>query len=357
MDNRSAAFVASRLASAQGTLKSMTNKSMNGLNAYYDAPVLITGGAGFIGSNLARRLVSLGAKVTVVDNMDAKQGGNKYNLHDIKNNLQIKNRDIRQSHALDELAKRNNFLFNLASQTCHSASMQNPVADAESNISAQLNILESCRRHNNDIKIVFTSTRQVYGRPCYLPVDELHRICPTDINAVHKRAGELYHEMYNKLYGIRSCVLRLTNTYGPGMRIKDDRQNFMGIWFRLLLEGKTINIFGDGQQIRDINYIDDCVDALLLAGASDRSDGNVYNIGGRQPINLHDLARLMIKFTKKGSIKFIPFPEDRKKIDIGDYVSDYSMISNDLHWYPKVHLEQGVQKTVEFYKKHFMRYL
>jgi dTDP-glucose 4,6-dehydratase/UDP-glucose 4-epimerase len=235
-------------------------------------------------------------------------------------------------------------------------SMAHPQTDLDINATAQLSILEACKESNRDIKIVFASTRQLYGKPEYLPVDEKHPISPVDVNGINKLAGEWYHLLYNNVYGIRSCALRLTNTYGPGMRVKDARQTFLGIWIRLLIEEKPIKVFGDGLQLRDFNYVDDCVDALLQAGAHDAAKGKVYNIGSDEVINLKDLAEMLVKLSPNGQYELIPFPPERKVIDIGDYYSDHNLITEELGWNPQVSLQEGLMKTLKYYKEHYTQY-
>lgn len=325
-------------------------------NSYNGKRILITGGIGFIGSNLARRLVELGAHVTVVDSLIPAYGGNLFNIADIRQQLTCNISDVRDPHSMAYLVQDQDFLFNLAGQTSHLDSMMDPQTDLDINATAQLTILEACRKANTGIKLVFASTRQLYGKPDYLPVDEGHPIRPVDVNGINKLAGEWYHLLYNNVYGIRACALRLTNTYGPAMRVKDARQTFLGIWVKLLIEGKPIKVFGDGKQLRDFNYVDDCVDALLLAGASDAANGKVYNLGSREVINLGDLAELMVNLGYGGKHELVPFPTDRKAIDIGDYYSDFSLISNELGWTPKIDLKEGLQRTMEYYKKHHQHY-
>ncbi len=258
-----------------------------------NSKVLITGGLGFIGSNLARRLVAMDAEVTLVDSMVPQYGGNLFNVADIKSVVEISLSDVRDARVLRGLIEGKDFLFNLAAQTSHLDSMTDPRTDLDINTAAQLSILEACRTVNPNIKIVFTSTRQIYGKPDYLPVDEDHPIRPVDVNGINKLAGELYHRLYDSVYGIRACTLRLTNTYGRGMRVKDARQTFLGIWVRHLIEGKPIRVFGDGMQLRDFNHVDDCVDALLLAASSNVSNGKVYNLGSTEVTSLKQLATMM----------------------------------------------------------------
>jgi UDP-glucose 4-epimerase len=318
--------------------------------------VLITGGLGFIGSNLAMRLVDHGARVTLVDSLIPEYGGNLWNIESIKDQVRINICDVRDEHAMKYLVQGQDFLFNLAGQTSHLDSMKNPFPDLEINARSQLSILESCRHYNPDIKLVFASTRQMYGVPQYLPVDERHPLKPVDVNGINKMAGEWYHLVYNNVYGIRASVLRLTNTYGPRMRVVDARQTFLGIWIRKIIEGAPIQVFGDGKQIRDFNYVDDVVEALLLAARSEDANGEIFNLGAEDPINLKDTAELLIKAAETGSYDIVPFPADRKAIDIGDFYADYRKIRAKLGWKPAIHLEEGLRRTVEYYKRHASQY-
>ena len=318
--------------------------------------VLVTGGLGFIGSAVARRLVEIGAKVTLVDSLIPEYGGNLFNIHDIRDRVTVDLTDVRDAAAMSSLIKGRQFLFNLAGQTSHLDSMTDPVTDLNINAAAQLHILEACRLHNRDLKIVFASTRQVYGRPEYLPVDEKHPINPIDVNGINKLAGEWYHLLYNDVYQIRACALRLTNTYGPGMRVKDARQTFLGIWIRRLIERKPIGIFGSGEQRRDFNFVADVVDALLGAAASDTANGQVFNLGHHEHTSLQDLAALLVELNGGGKFELVPFPDDRKAIDIGDYYADFRKIEKLLGWSPHVTLKDGLKTTLEYYRKHQAHY-
>jgi UDP-glucose 4-epimerase len=319
--------------------------------AYRGSRVLITGGMGFIGSNLAHRLVELDAQVTLVDSLIPIYGGNQRNIAGIEHRLRVNIADVRDEYSMNYLVQGQNYLFNLAGQTSHLDSMTDPYTDLEINCRAQLSILEACRKHNPHLKLVYASTRQIYGKPDYLPVDERHLLHPVDVNGVNKMAGEWYHILYNNVYGIRACALRLTNTYGPRMRVKDARQTFLGIWIKRLIDEEPIQVFGDGSQIRDFNYVDDVVEALLLAGASSAADGGIFNLGSDETINLRDLAALMIDINGGGSFEIVPFPPDRKAIDIGDYYADYRLIQGRLGWRPKVPLREGLRRTLEFYRR------
>ena len=321
-----------------------------------DARVLITGGCGFIGSALARRLVGAGARVTLIDSLIPTYGGNLANIADIRDRVWLNISDVRDPYAMSELIRDQDILFNLAGQTSHLDSMTDPFTDLEINATAQLSILEAARKHNPRIRIVFASTRQLYGKPEYLPVDEKHPIVPVDINGIHKFAGEGYHLLYHKVYGIRSSCLRLTNTYGPGMRVKDARQTFLGIWIKLILQGQPIKVFGDGLQLRDFNYVDDVVDALLEAATNDRAGGEVFNLGSDEVINLQDLARLLVAANGAGHWELVPFPADRKAIDIGDYYSDWKKAHALLDWRPRIGLAEGLARTLAYYRAHGAAY-
>lgn len=325
------------------------------VEAMRGSKVLITGGLGFLGSNLARRLVNLGSQVTLVDSLVPEYGGNPFNVEDIRGQVQINVCDVRDPHAMHYLMQGQDFVFNLAGQTSHLDSMQDPETDLAINVTAQLSLLETCRKVNPSVRLVFASTRQIYGRPEYLPVDEKHPIRPVDVNGINKVAGEWYHLLYSQAYGIRASALRLTNTYGPGMRVKDARQTFLGIWIRLLLEGRPIQIFGDGSQMRDFNYVDDCVDALLLA-ALPQATGGVFNLGSSEVISLEHLAATLIRVHGVGSSETVTFPEDRKRVDIGDYYGDFSLFRAATGWRPRIDLETGLRRTLVYYAAHRSAY-
>ncbi|MCA9040188.1 MAG: NAD-dependent epimerase/dehydratase family protein, partial [Planctomycetaceae bacterium] len=231
-----------------------------------------------------------------------------------------------------------------------------PFTDLEINARSQLSILETCRRENPTIRIVFAGTRQVYGKPEYLPVDEKHLLRPVDVNGVNKMAGEWYHILYNNVYGIKTTVLRLTNTYGPCMRIKDARQTFVGVWIRQLLCGEPIEVWGGGQ-LRDFTYIDDCLEGLCLAATHQEAPGEIFNLGGCEVISLEELAKLLVEVNGSGEYQQQDFPADRKQIDIGDYYADDQQIRTRLGWEPRVTLREGLQKTLDYYRERLDSYL
>ena len=319
--------------------------------------VLITGGLGFIGSNLAHRLVTLGAEVLILDSLIPEYGGNVFNVHGLEDRLRVNIADMRDEHGLRYLVQGQDVIFNLAGQVSHTDSMTDPYTDLEINARSQLSLLEACRHGNPAAKVVFASTRQIYGRPEYLPVDERHPLQPADVNGINKLAGEWYHMVYHQVYGLRTVSLRLTNTYGPRMRIRDARQTFIGWWFRQLLEGQTLSIFGDGLQVRDFNYIDDVIEALLMVAFYEAADGQIYNLGSDDPINLLNLARLMIEVNGGGQYDLRPFPDDRKRIDIGDFYGDYRRIRSKLGWRPLVGLRDGLTRTMDYFRANLEHYV
>ncbi len=324
--------------------------------AFKGKKVLVTGGLGFIGSNLSSQLVKLGADVLLVDSLIPEYGGLLFNISGIKDRVRVNISDVRDEHSMRYLVQGQDYLFNLAGQTSHIDSMNDPLTDLEINVKAQVFILEACRKYNPNIKVVYASTRQIYGKPEYLPVDEKHPLRPVDVNGINKMAGERYHLLYHDVYGIRTSVLRLTNTYGPCMRVKDARQTFLGIWIRFLVEGKRFEVWG-GEQLRDFSYVDDVVDALLIAAVSEDADGQIFNLGGDRVISLKDLADLLIRLNGGGEYQIRSFPSERKRIDIGDYYADFSYIRTTLGWSPKIPLEEGLDRTISFYRKHLEHYV
>jgi UDP-glucose 4-epimerase len=318
--------------------------------------VLITGGLGFIGSSLGRELVDMGADVVLVDSLVREYGGNLENIRGIEDKVHVNVSDVRDDHSLRRLVQGQEFVFNLAGQTSHLDSMIDPFTDLEINSRAQLSILEACRHENPGVNVVFASTRQIYGQPRYLPVDEEHPVTPVDVNGINKTAGEWYHLLYGRVYGMRVSVLRLTNTYGPRMRVRDARQTFLGWWFRLILNGETLTIYGDGSQRRDFTYVDDAVQAFLLAAARDAAAGQVYNLGSHEVIDLRGLADLLVEVNGSGAVESVPFPADRKAIDIGDYYADYSKIERELGWSPAVALRTGIGRSLDYYREYGSAY-
>ena len=325
-------------------------------SSFHGSRVLITGGLGFIGSNLARRLVELGAKVLLVDSLVPECGGLVFNIADIEDKVTVERVDARDGQCMGKLIRGKEYLFNLAGQTSHVDSMRFPEQDMEMNCRAQLSVLEACRQHNPDVRVVFASTRQIYGRPDYLPVDEKHPVRPVDVNGINKMAGESYHLLYHRVYGLRTSALRLTNSIGPRMRIKDARQTFVGLWIRRLLQREPIEVWG-GEQRRDFTFVDDVVEAFLAAGTNEEAVGRVFNVGGHGPISLRSLADLLIDVNQGGEYVVRSYPPEYKRIDIGDYYSDFGLVQSTLGWTPRIPLRDALTCTLEFYREHLDRYL
>lgn len=325
--------------------------------AYSGRRVLVTGGLGFIGSNLVGALAHLGAEVTVVDSLIPEYGGNLRNLEGMGGGrIRVNMSDVRDSDTLPHLVRDQEVLFNLAGQTSHMDSMTDPDTDLEINARAQLSILETCRLHNPEVRIVFASTRQIYGRPRYLPVDERHPLKPVDVNGINKLAGEGYHLVYSDVYGIRGTVLRLTNTIGPRMRVKDARQTFVGLWVRKILSGEPFEVWG-GDQLRDFTYVDDAVEAFLLAGSEDEAVGRIFNVGGTPPVTLRAVAETMIDVNGGGEFVLREFPEDRLKIDIGDFYTDDTLLRHTLAWEHRTSLRSALERTLDYYRQQLSYYI
>lgn len=326
-------------------------------NEFKGRSVLITGGLGFIGSNLARRLVQIGGvEVGIVDALVPEQGGNTFNIEEIKEKVTVHIADVGDNGLINHLVAGVDYIFNLAGSTSHLDSVRQPHSDLELNCASQLTLLEACRHFNPQVKIVFTSTRQVYGKPLYLPVDESHRLAPPDINGIHKLAAENYHLLYHRLYGLRSVCLRLTNTYGPRQLVRHNRQSFMGWFTRQAVDGGVIELFGEGKQRRDLNYVDDVVEALLLSAASEIAEGEIFNLGNEESVTLHSLAEELIRITGHGSVRCVPFPPERQLIDIGNFYSSYHKIKMMLGWEPRTPLDVGLRRTTEYYTSHRRHY-
>ena len=324
---------------------------------YKDRRVLITGGVGFIGSNLATRLVTLGADVLLVDSLGPDYGGNLFNIDTIRNDVRVNISDVRDASSMQYLVQNREVIFNLAGQVSHIDSMRDPYTDLEINCRSQLSILEACRHFNPAVKVVFAGTRQIYGKPDSLPVTEDHLVRPIDVNGINKAAGEYYHLVYNNVFGIRSCSLRLTNVYGPRQLIKHNRQGFIGWFIRLAIEDQEIQIYGDGAQLRDLVYVDDVVEAFLRAGASDACNGEVFNVGGNGPISLRDVVELLVDVAGTGRVRYVDWPDDRKAIDIGGFYADSTKLMRAVGWTGRVDLREGLTRTVDFYREHLDRYV
>ena len=325
-------------------------------SVFHGARVAVTGGVGLIGSALARRLVGLGADVLLIDSMIPEGGANLANIAVVRDRVWLNIADIRDGQAMRHLLDGQDFLFDLAAQTSHLDSMNAPFEDHAINATAQLQLLETCRAVAPGIVIVHAGTRQIYGRPHYIPVDEAHPINPTDINGVNKMAGESFHLMFHSAYGMNTRSLRLTNVYGPGMRIKDARQNFLGIWLRRVVQGDPFEVWG-GEQRRDMVFVDDAVEAFLAAAVTPATLGRALNVGGDAPYSLAEIAAAMIAANGGGRYESKEFPPERKRIDIGDFVTDDRQFRALADWAPRVALAEGLKRSLDYYRQHLDAYL
>ncbi|MDP2321459.1 MAG: NAD-dependent epimerase/dehydratase family protein [Acidobacteriota bacterium] len=324
---------------------------------YRGRRVMITGGLGFIGSNLAHRLVGLGADVLLVDSLIPDHGGNLFNISGIESRVRVNVADVRQASTMNYLVRDREVIFNLAGQVSHIDSMRDPHTDLDINCRSQLTLLEACRHHNPAAKVVYASTRQIYGRPDTLPVTERQLVRPTDVNGINKAAGEYYHLVYNNVFGVRACALRLTNVYGPRQLLRHNRQGFIGWFIRLVLEDREIEVFGDGSQVRDFVYVDDAVEAFVAAGASDAVNGEAFNVGGDEHLAHRDLVALLIELAGQGRYRFVEWPPEKKVIDIGSFYADSTLFMARTGWVPTVRLRDGFARTLAYYRAHMAHYV
>jgi len=330
---------------------------MDALAWYRGRRVLVTGGLGFIGSNLARRLAALGAQVTVLDCLLPGQGGDPYNLQGVEGQVEVCIGDMGDADLCQRLVEGQEVVFNLAAHTSHLGSMEDPFLDLEANCRAHLCLLEAVRRRSPGAAVVYTGSRSQYGHPLYLPVDEEHPQRPTDINGVHKAAAEAYHLLYGRAHGLRVCCLRLSNVYGPRMPVRDARHGFVGWFLRLALAGGTLQVYGDGRLQRDLVYVDDVVEALLLAAASPRAQGQVFNVGSGAPTTVGEVAHLLVQAAGQGRVEMVPFPREAASIEVGDFYADCRKIASLLGWQARTPLAQGLARTLDFFRQHRGHYL
>jgi nucleoside-diphosphate-sugar epimerase len=313
--------------------------------------VLITGGLGFLGSNLAIELVQGGAEVTLLDSLIPQFGGNFANIEPIADRVTINISDMRDCPSLEILVRDKDFIFNLAGQVSHGDSMRDPQLDLGVNCVSTMNLVEACRKHNPSVRMLYTSTRQVYGKPKALPVTEDHVPEPIDVNGINKLAAEYYHLLYHRTYGVRSTVLRLTNTFGPRQKISSPRQGFAGVFIYQALRGEPISLYGGGRQLRDFNYVDDVIDAMLRAIVSPHCLGRFFNLGFHPPRSLVEFVETLQEFCRF-EVRTVPFPEDSKIIDIGDYYGDFSRFQAATGWEPKIDLHEGLARSIAFFRRH-----
>jgi UDP-glucose 4-epimerase len=318
--------------------------------AFEDKSALVTGGLGFIGSNLVHTLVSLGCRVTVLDNEAPEQGANRFNLKGIENQVQLCIGDIRDDETVAKAVAGRDFIFELAGMGSHLDSLEAPFHDLDVNVRGTLVVLEAARRYSPDAAVVYGGTRSAYGAIQTSPVSEEHPLLPTEANSVNKAAADLYHIAYHQAHGLKTVSLRLTNTYGPRMLVKHHRQGFINWFVRLAVEGGTFKLYGDGSQVRDLVYVEDVVRAHLLAAVTPEAAGQAFNIGSGCPVNLTRIATELIDIAGCGRIEYVPFPEAERRIEIGDYVADTAKIERVLDWHPQVGLRDGLERSVRYFK-------
>jgi UDP-glucose 4-epimerase len=324
--------------------------------AYAGKPVLVTGGLGFIGSNLAIRLVELGAEVTVVDSLVPDLGGNRFNLTPVEDRVRVSTADLRDSAVVEKLVEGQAVVFSVAGNVSHVDSMTDPIRDLEINCRSQLSLLEALRRRNPNARVVYAGSRQQYGRPRYVPVNENHPLEPIDVNGIHKAAAESATLLYHRVYGLPTCSLRLTNTYGPRMQMRHPRQGFVAWFVRLAVEGREIELFGGGESLRDFNEVEDVVEAFLLCGTAEAAVGQAFNLGHPEPVSVRQLAELLVDVADGGSLRDRPFPDDRARIDIGSVYADYGKIRDRLGWEPRTGLRDGLTRMVDYYRRNREHY-
>jgi len=318
--------------------------------------VLVTGGLGFIGSNLSVRLVELGAKVTIVDNMMPRLGGNLFNVKEIMDHIQINFSDVRDEHSMDYLVKDQDFIFHLAGQVNHVDSIRNPIQDLDINCRGTLVLLESCRKYNREVKVIFSGTRGEYGASVKLPVAEDHPTNPKGIYAVTNLSAEKMVLVYDDVHKISGTCLRITNTYGPRHQMAHDEYGVLNWFIRRAMDDEMIPVFGDGHILRDFLYVDDLVDCFLQVAACSAAFGEVFNVGTGIPISFIDLAKKIMEVTGSGKVAFTEFTKERKEVEPGDYYTDISKIRKIVGWMPKTDLSGGLKKTIEFYRKYKKEY-
>jgi UDP-glucose 4-epimerase len=327
------------------------------LYSYRGLRCVVTGGLGFIGSNLALRLSQLGAKLTVIDSLVAGCGANAANLRPAGGAIEIIRADIAETGRFEQALRRADVIFNLAGELSHLHSRDYPERDLALNTTAQLYFTRECARLNPGVRIVYASTRQVYGAPQFLPVNEQHPVQPVDFNGIHKSAACQYHLLLGRSGGLDPAILRLSNVYGPRMALDVTCQGFLSVYFRRALLGQSIEIYGDGTQIRDPAHVDDVVDAFLLTGSRPTLKHRIYNVGGTEPLSIGKIARTFAALSPASQVVSRPFPDSRKQIEIGSYYSDTSLIESDLGWRCTNRFRQGVKDTLDFYRAHKSEYL
>lgn len=314
--------------------------------------VLITGGLGMIGSTLAQRLVPLGAKVTLVDSCIEPYGANPFNIANIRSQVELNITDIRDKEAMKWLVRSQDIIFNLAAQVSHNDSIENPFLDADINYLGHLNVAENIRRFNPHAIVVFSGSRLQFGRIEYNPVDEAHPLNPRTPYALNKTAAEKMYEYYHEMYGISCILFRIANPYGPRAQMKHSKYCMINWFLRQAMEGKTISIFGDGDQVRDYIYIDDLADALLSAAVTPRCQGEIYNVGSGIGTRFKEMVDTIIAVVGNGKAECVDWPKNYINVETGDYITNITKLTEATGWTPSTDLRTGIQRTFDYYRGH-----
>lgn len=333
------------------------NTKNNNLISYANKKVLIIGGLGFIGSNLAHLLVEQGANVTILDNLAPLYGGNLFNVEDIKDKVTVIIGDVRDEKVVSSLVKNKNIIFNFAAQVSHIDSSKIPYEDLDISCRGHLTLLESVRKENPSAKVIFSSSRLVIGKIKENPITENHPAEPLSLYGVHKLAAENYTKFYNKNYGIKTVIMRIANPYGERQQIKHSKYSIPGWFMRLAMEGKSIKIFGSGEQLRDYIFGEDLVYAMALAGIKEESNGNIYNLGTGNSVSFKEMVETIVSVVGNGSIEYVAWPENYEKEETGNCEFDISKIKRDLGWEPSTSLYEGVKKMYAYYSKYADKYI
>lgn len=322
------------------------------LSRYHNKKVLLLGGLGFIGSNLALPLVEHGAVVTLVDNFLPDHGANWHNIAPIRDQVNVNICDIRDANAMHQLVQDQDIIFNIAAQTSHSDSMKDPFLDTDINCRGNLVVLEACRQYNPKATLVFVGTRAYYGAPTHLPVTEEALISPRDIYSVNRYSAEQYHLLYQLHHGLKTTALRISNIYGPRAQMQHPKYNVLNWFVRLVLEKNDITVYGDGLQRRDYVYVADACQALLLAGISPQAVGQVLNVGSGEGVAFIDLIRQLLEVAGQGTYTMKPWPTGAMAYDVGDFVMAIDKIQTTLGWVPQTSLASGFEQTLDYYRKY-----
>lgn len=326
------------------------------MKAFKNKKILVTGGLGFVGSNLAIKLVELGAKVEIIDAMIPRQGANYFNIDSVKKEVKVYEDDIRDPKAVKRLIKGKDYIFHLAGQVSHVDSIRDPLKDLSINVEGTLVILEECRKNNPETKFIFTGTRGQYGPSVRLPVDEEHPMNPMGVYAISNLCAEQMVKAYDKIHKLKTISFRITNTYGPRHQMMHDEYGVLNWFIRKAIDNEAIPVFGDGKTLRDFLYIEDLINALIESALCDKACGEVFNIGSGKPTNFIELANIISQTAKSIEPKFTDFTIERKQIEPGDYYADISKIKKTTGWEPKVSLAEGIKLTIDYYRKNKKHY-